>query len=521
VHLTVDNDKKQIKVLVIEDEEFLRLCTCDFLELSGFSVFAAENGREGIELFGQHEPDVVLTDIRMPEMDGFEVLAFFQNYSPQTPIIVFSGTNSIDDVVQSLKLGAWDYILKPVNDYNVIEMAIARAVERRLLLDENQRYREYLEEEVIKRTDELLASTAQFKTLFNFAGDIIFIHDGKGKITDCNEQAFKFTGLSREELLEMTMQELVVKEDADLFSQNMAKLPKENSAVYELRLAGRDDKAVIFELNAVVVTLEGDPQIFVICRDITERKRMELEREELRKQVVLAQKMELVGLLASGIAHDFNNVLSALTGYTYLLQKKAADNDAVSKYIDKITEITTMGQSLTRRLTSFVKKEKEELAAVDIHKTLRDAELLLRPNCKFLDISLEFEAQKFSVMGDESALQNAFLNIGLNARNAMPEGGKLTFKTHNVDECAGADAKNSGCGFIRIEVSDTGVGMSEETVKKLFEPLFTTKDSGSGIGLGLTSVLYCVKNLHGHIGVESTLGKGTTLKITLPLHCKK
>jgi len=515
MNLTADSDKKHIKILVIEDEEFLRECTCDFLELTGFSVISADNGREGIELFGQHKPDVVLTDIRMPEMDGFEVLAFLQNYSPQTPAIVFSGTSSIDDVVQSIKLGAWDYILKPVNDYNVLEMAIARAVERRHLIDENKRYREYLEDEVIKRTDELLASTAQFKTLFNFAGDIIFIHDGEGRIIDCNEQAFKFTGCSREELLEMTMEQLVFKEDAALFSQNMAKLSQESSVIYELRLAGRDGIAAIFELNAATVDLGGSRQIFVICRDITERRRMELEREELRKQVVSAQKMELVGLLASGIAHDFNNVLSALTGYTYLLQKKADGNDAVSGYIDKITEITAMGQSLTRRLTSFVKKEKEELTPVDIHKVIKDAELLLRPNCKFHDIVFDFGALNVFVKSDESALQNVFLNIGLNARDAMPEGGQLTFKTYNVDKCD--DAKNKGFGFIRIDVSDTGTGVNEETVKKLFDPLFTTKDSGHGRGLGLTSVLYCVQNLHGHIDVESTPGKGTTFKITLPL----
>jgi len=515
MYLKAENEKKQVQVLVIEDEEFLLECVCDFLELTGFSAIRAKNGREGIELFGQHKPDIILTDIRMPEMDGFEVLAFFQNFSPQTPIIVLSGTSSIDDVVHSLKLGAWDYILKPINDFNVLEMAIARVIEKQQLIEENNRYREYLEEEVIKRTDELLRNTARFKTLFNFSGDIIFIHDSEGRIIDCNERALKYTDYSREELLEMTMQQLVVKEDTGLFSQSMAKLPKENSLIYELRLADRDGTATVFELNACLVNIEEAPQIFVICRDITERRKIELEREELRKQLVSAQKMELVSLLASGLAHDFNNVLSALTGYTYMIKKKAAGNDAVSAYIDKITEVTAMGQSLTTRLNSFVRKEKGELVAVDIHKTIMDAELMLRPSCKLLDIALDFKAENFSVMGDVSALQNAFLNIGLNARDAMPEGGKLIFKTYNIDECG--DAKDNGYGFIQIEASDTGIGMSEEMLKKIFDPLFTTKDSGNGTGLALTSVFYCVKNLHGHITANSTPGAGTTFKITLPL----
>ena len=517
MQFTIDKDRSQIRVLVIEDEVYLRECISDFLELVGFSSIQAANGREGIELFGRHEPDVIITDIRMPEMDGFDILKFIQNYSADTPVIVVSGTNSLDDVAQCIKLGAWDYIIKPVYDYGVVEMSILRVLEKKQLLEENRRYREYLEEEVIKRSDELLSSTVRFKTLFNLAGDVLFIHDRDGKIIDCNEMAFRHTGYSRKQLLEMNMRDLIVKEDIPLFTQIMARLPHKNSIMYDLRYALRGGAVAVMEQHATMITTEASPLVFVICRDISERRRMEQERDELKKQIVSAQKMELVGLLAGGIAHDFNNVLTALTGYASMLQSDlAAAGGPTADYANKIAGIAAKGQALTGRLMSFIRKKRDELVPVDVHKALRETESLLRPNSKQIKITLDLGAEKFSVLGDDSQIQSAFLNLGLNARDAMPNGGRLTFKTLNEAERPGSDRK--GRGFIRIDVIDNGTGMDENVLKKIFEPLFTTKAPGEGTGLGLPGVLYCVKNLHGHIDVESEVGKGTTFKITLPLY---
>jgi signal transduction histidine kinase len=287
--------------------------------------------------------------------------------------------------------------------------------------------------------------------------------------------------------------------------------------MYDLRFVLHSGAIAPTELHATIVTTGTQPLVFVICRDITERRRMEQEREELKKQVAAAQKMELVGMLASGIAHDFNNVLSALTGYASLLQMNLAGSDAItSEYAGKISEIATKGQALTDRLMSFIRKKREELVPIDIHKVLKDTELMLRPNSKHIDIKLDLGAENCFVLGDESQIHGAFLNLGLNARDAMPNGGELVFKTYNEEGCAGSERK--GCGFIRVDVIDGGTGMDEQVVRKIFDPLFTTKDPGKGTGLGLPGVLYCVKNLHGYIDVESKAGDGTTFKVTLPLY---
>jgi PAS domain S-box-containing protein len=514
MQFTIEKDRSQIKVLVIEDEDYSRECISDFLELVGFSSIQAANGREGIEMFGQHEPDVVITDIKMPEMDGFDILKFLQSYAAETPVIVISGTDSLDDVTQCLKLGAWDYIIKPVYDYGVVEMSILRVLEKKQLIEENRRYKEYLEEEVIKRSDELLRGSVRFKTLFNLASDVMFIYDQNGAIIDCNEMAVRHTGYNRKHLLEKNMKDLIVEEDLELFTKILAKLPMRNSIMYESRFKCGGGAVAIMEQHATMITTETSPLMLAVCRDITERRKMEQDREELKKKIVSSQKAELVGILTGGIAHDFNNVLTALTGYISLLQGCLGSDGQTAEYAQKIADIAAKGQALTGRLMSFIRKKRDELVPVDIHKALRETESLLRPNSKSVKISLELGASNCTILGDESQIQNAFLNLGINARDAMPEGGKLTFKTYNVEDGPG---QSKGGGVICIDVSDTGTGIDEKIINKIFDPLFTTKAPGEGTGLGLPGVLYCVKNLHGSIDVKSAVGAGTTFKITLPL----
>ncbi|MDR2693202.1 MAG: response regulator [Chitinispirillales bacterium] len=514
---TIDKDRSRINILVIEDEDYARECISDFLELVGFSAVQARNGREGVELFGKHEPNIVITDIKMPVMDGFDILKFVQAYSAETPVIVISGTSSLDDVAQCLKLGAWDYIVKPVYDYGVLEMSVLRVLEKKQLIEENRRYREYLEEEVIKRSDELLSSAVRFKTLFNLASDVLFIHDRDGKIVDCNEAAVRQIGYGRKQLLEMNMRDLILPDDAGHFERVMARLPRAGSVMYELRCAHKSGAVSVMELHATMVTAEAAPLVFVICRDVSERRRMEQEREDLKAQVEAAQRVELVGMLVSGIAHDFNNVLTALSGYASLLRMDAAKAGApLLGYAEKITDIAAKGQGLTARLMSFIRKKREELVPVDIHKVLTETEQLLRPNSESINIELDLDAKRSVVLGGDSQIQSVFLNLGLNARDAMPGGGTLTFRTYNEERCVGSERK--GCGFIGIDVIDTGTGIEEKFIGKIFEPLFTTKLGGAGTGIGLPSVLYCVKNMHGGIEVDSKAGVGTTFKISLPLY---
>jgi PAS domain S-box-containing protein len=486
---------------------------CDFLDDLGFSVLQAPNGRLGMEIVRKEKPDLVLTDLRMPEMNGLDVLAELQSNFPTIPVIVISGTGSLQDVVQSMKLGAWDYILKPVHDNSIIELSINRVLDRKRLIDENTNYRVHLEEEVVKRSDELLKSTLRCKTLFTLAGDTIFIFDIKGRILEANRQASVDIGYTQEELSHISIFELIDSSSTEIFNQNLEKLTSGSTTMYETTFRHRNGTIVPMEINACSITAQESQQFLGVCRNISERKKAEEQRRVLEQQVVTAQKMELIGLLASGVAHDFNNVLSALKGYASLLQMKMKSEGLGSDYLTKINDIIGMGQKLTGRITSFIRKDKEELVNVDIHKVLKDTESLLKPNCYGVDIQLQLSAENPVVLGDETQLQNAFLNLGINARDAMPDGGTIKFTTFMYT----SDDVNPEMQSLCITILDTGTGMSPETLSRIFDPLFTTKENGKGTGLGLTSVLYCIKNLHGKIDVKSTPGKGTVFTLDLPV----
>ncbi|MBN1758496.1 MAG: response regulator [Chitinispirillaceae bacterium] len=505
-----NGDRERLSILVIEDEELLRDYLCDYLNDTGFLALQAPDGVKGMAMIRATPPDIVLTDLRMPEMNGLEVLSAMQQEFPETPVIVLSGTGTLADVVQSMKLGAWDYILKPLHDYSILDMSINRVLERKRLITENTRYRTHLEEEVAKRTDELIKSTYRFKTLFNLAGDAIFIYDVNGVITDFNQQALTFTGYSRDDLLRMNMRDLLVPQEKVSFGSHCEEVTANTQLMFETAFLTSGGTLLPAEVNASLITMDETPRILAVCRNISERKKAEEERKRFEKQLVNAQKMESLGLLASGIAHDFNNILAALNGYAMLLKADASEGSEETEYLQKINEIVVMGQKLTGRITNFIRKEEEELAVIDFHKVLADTCTLLKPSCREVLLQLDLQAENVWILGDETQLQNAFLNLGINAIDAMPTGGTLRIGTTNTPALVPHKE------WLSITVSDTGTGMNPDTLYRIFDPLFTTKERGKGTGLGLTSVLYCINNLHGEIDVESTPGNGTTFTILLP-----
>jgi PAS domain S-box-containing protein len=511
-------DKTKVRVLIIEDEKLLRDYVADYLEDTGYNVSKAGNGREGLELFRKLKPDLVITDLRMPEINGLEVMAFLKAEAPETPIIVVSGTGSLEDVVQTIKLGAWDYILKPIKDIMVVDMAIDRAVERKALIEENRRHREHLEQEVMRRTQELLKSNEKFKILFNHAGDAIFMHELDGRISEINQKATEYLGYSREEFRMIKMQEIYTAEELLLMPHYQDLLNRKKYLIFESAHRHKQGHSIPVEVNACLVDLDGTPMVFAICRDITERKLAEEERQSLEKQFMQAQKMESLGLLAGGIAHDFKNILGSISGYSQLLERRFEPESKEAHYLTQMQGATQRGIELTTKLTSFTRKSSDEFVKIDLHKVLADAAELLRPNCKKIEIILDCQAGESLMMGDAALLVNAFINLGLNARDAMPENGTLTLRTDMAElNPDGEGGEAHGGAYLRVLVADTGIGMTAEVLAHLFEPLFTTKEPGKGTGLGLSSVYNCIRQHHGVIEVDSAEGRGTTFKILLPL----
>ena len=266
----------------------------------------------------------------------------------------------------------------------------------------------------------------------------------------------------------------------------------------------------------MAVTISPFPQgAIIISKDITERKHLE-------QQVVQAAKMDAIGQLAGGIAHDFNNQLTGIMGFADMLQSRLADNPELRRYAEMIVQSTERAADLTKELLAFARKGKYLSTTVDIHAVIGDVvDLLNHTIDKRIRIHCELQAHPATTRGDPTQIHNALLNVALNARDAMPEGGDLTFASDLVELDAQAcrrHAENPAPGrFVRVSVTDTGSGMSEETLRHCFEPFFTTKTTGHGTGMGLAAVYGTVKNHRGAVEAQSELGKGTTVRLLLPV----
>ncbi|MEI6705413.1 MAG: response regulator, partial [Deltaproteobacteria bacterium] len=282
----------------------------------------------------------------------------------------------------------------------------------------------------------------------------------------------------------------------------------------EIRTFEGKSRTVLLYSN--FVNYSGEHCIFSLFLDVTEQKLME---DQLRQ----TQKMDVIGQLAGGVAHDFNNMLTAIIGSAELMERHVKHAPAPMKLLGNILEASARSADLTQQLLAFSRKEQKNSTQVCIHKTINAViSLLERTVDKKISLVTRLEAETDVVIGDLTFLQNALLNLGINARDAMPEGGILTFTTAIVELDSSSrmsHAFNVLPGqFLEISVFDTGLGMTREVVERIFEPFFTTKEVGKGTGLGLAAVYNPVKEHNGNINVFSEAGIGTVFKIYLPSH---
>ena len=272
-------------------------------------------------------------------------------------------------------------------------------------------------------------------------------------------------------------------------------------------------------------TLGGVIHFTAMIRDITERKKSERERELIQARLSQSQKMEAIGRFAGGIAHDFNNILTAIRGNAELAVEEMGKDDPLYSRLDGIITSVLLASKLTRQLLLFSRGQPFELVPLDMNKIISDLLLMIsRLIGEEITISTDLAPEVWTIEADEGNIEQVIMNLAVNAKDAMPEGGTLTIKTENVviDEKRAESIPDARPGeTVRLTVADTGVGMSRELVSRIFEPFFTTKEAGKGTGFGLAVVYSIVKQHNGWITVESELGKGTTFRIYFPVMSRK
>jgi len=360
----------------------------------------------------------------------------------------------------------------------------------------------------------LRQSEEKYRSVVENANEaILVIQDGR--LVFANPRATQITGCSSSELTTRTLENLVHPDDrqmvADLLANTLNGEQLPDFQAY--RLLGKEDAVVWVEMNAVRIAWEGKPAILTFLSDVTQRKHLE---DQFRQ----AQKMESVGRLAGGIAHDFNNLLTAINGFASLLELELPPSDPKSEYVTAIRKAGERAAELTSQLLAFSRKQIIQPRVVSLNGVVRGMEQLLR-RIIGEDVEMEtvLESSLWPVMVDAAQMEQVIINLAVNARDAMPGGGRLTIETANVvfDDRFVMEHLGSRHGeHVLLAIRDTGVGMSKETKSHLFEPFFTTKEKGKGTGLGLATVYGIVKQNGGYVWCDSEEGHGTAFTIYLP-----
>ncbi len=291
--------------------------------------------------------------------------------------------------------------------------------------------------------------------------------------------------------------------------------------LYEAKFLRKDGEIAFTEVSAGLIAYKGEPADLIVIRDITERKKIEEERRKLEKQLFQSQKMESIGRLAGGIAHDFGNILTVILGHADMMRKIFDDPTTMEgNAIEKIHKNSIRSRALIKQLLNFARGGEFNPEYLSINSVIKDTvEVSGRIFHKQVKINYNFSDELYIVEADKTQLDQVLTNLIINARDAMPEGGEITFKTENVRLDKHFTMKNPNLSpghYIRISVTDTGSGIPEELKDRIFEPFFTTKVKGKGTGLGLSTTYGIIKNHKGHIDFYSEDGNGTTFNIYLP-----
>ncbi|NQT09805.1 MAG: response regulator [Desulfobacteraceae bacterium] len=491
------------KILIVDDEARMRNRLKVLLGFEGYNIHTGRNGREAIECLNKDSYDIVLLDMIMPDMDGCHVMDYIKGKHLDTMLIIMTGHASVDSAVKCLKRGAYDYLRKPF-DFEQLLARVKNTVDQIKLKKENEIVRGKLE-----------VTEQRYQYLVNASPDIIYTLNPEGEITFINGAVESLLGCSAEQLVSKHYTDIILGDDLNKakYRFNERRTGSRATSGVELRLKTSNndydpEKSLIIELKSMGIydkPVDEPDKTFMgtygVARDIGDRKRLEA-------QVVQSAKMASLGVMTCGITHEIRNPMAVCSSAAQLLLKKPDDRVLREECADKIYSNIHRASQIIENLLKFSRTSGEDFGSVNLNEALELTLSLITHQIKLHQIELnrEFAKDLPYVMGNANLLQQVFLNLILNAYNAMPEGGKLTLSTLvNPD------------GEVEIRFADTGCGIPEENLEYIFDPFFTSMPVGQGTGLGL-SVSYGIIERHGgSIEVESTVDVGSNFTVKLPL----
>ncbi|MBR9979581.1 MAG: response regulator, partial [Desulfatitalea sp.] len=489
-------------VLIVDDDAAMTDNLVDILGDEGYSPFCAGTCAEALALVEAHRPQIALLDLKLPDGTGINLLTRIKQIHRDCICALMTAYADLESAVAALEKGAFHYLQKPVRPAELLNL-LARSLEIIQIREEKRTAEERLRE-----------SEERFRTIIESAQDAIFLKDSGLRYTLVNPVMEKLFGIDATNFIGRTNEELFDVNEAALTRPAEQRVLK-GEIVEEDELWPISGKQRTFHSIKVPMT-DRTGAVTGLCgftRDMTLTRNLEA-------QLLQAQKMEAIGILAGGVSHDFNNLLQAILGYTQILMMGKSSTDPQLSKLREIERAARRATELTSQLLAFSRKAEIHPRPVSVNDVVHQVKKLLeRTIPKMIDIQLRLTEPILTVNADPGQLEQVLLNIGVNARDAMPEGGCLTFETANVQPPHAfcqihLDANIRD--YVLLSVSDTGHGMSTEVLQHMFEPFFTTKQPGQGTGLGMAMAYGLIKNHHGHVTCESLPGQGTTFNIYLP-----
>jgi PAS domain S-box-containing protein len=505
------------RILIIDDDRGDRDSLKDYLVPDGFTVTTAASGAEAITIVASEPPDLILVDVMMPGMDGYEVLRTLKAdaITQDIPIVMVSALEDRRSLIRGLNGGAADFLRKPV-DPTELRARVENLLRAKAHGDQQNEYGQQLEAEVDARTEALIASERLYRETFDDAPIGIIHAQMDGRWVRVNQRLCKLLGYSREELLDPEIQARVLSEVPASAESATVRLGRSDGmhVVSEDRYRRKDDLLIWVRIN---MTVHRDPNgdsnhLILVLEDITEQR-------ALATQVRQAGKMDALGGLAAGLAHDFNNLLSIIVSYSEMAIADLQPGETMRTDLEAIHSAGMRAASLTRQLLAFSRHQVLCPQVVELDEVVGGLQDILRRLIREdVELVTPHSDRAAKILIDRSQLEQIIMNLAINARDAMPKGGQLTIGTMGLSEemhAAHRTCPKTG-PHVMLTVTDNGTGMDADTQARMFDPFFTTKPLGTGTGLGLSTVFGIERQSGGTIWAESEVGKGTRFCICFP-----
>ena len=558
------------EILVVEDSPTQAEKLKHLLQVHGYRIRVAKNGSEALSLLQEFRPSLVITDVLMPIVNGYELCAAIkgQEQLRDIPVILLTSLSDPKDVLEALKCGANNFITKPYDDAYLlshirfilanaetqgdrlkmgIEITVGGSVhyissDRQQIFDfllstydsyarKNQelvltteqlrQLNEQLEEKVRERTTAIEESASRYRMLFEQSPHgVLLIDPETGRAMEFNETAHRQLGYSREEFVPITIADYEGQEKPEETEGKIRKILQGERIDFQTSHRTKDGEIRDVLVTAQAITLSGRSVLHTIFQDITDKTKAERELAQSTEQLRQSQKIEAVGRLAGGVAHDFNNLLTVITGYCELMMTKIGEGNPLWQDLQEISKSADRAAALTRQLLAFSRRQILQPKVLEIDTLVPEMDKMLRRLIgEDIDLVTNLGAGAGKVKVDPGQIEQVIVNLVINSRDAMPGGGTITIETATVELDEAYVRVHGGAWpgpHVMLAVSDTGCGMPPEILSKAFDPFFTTKEKGKGTGLGLSTVFGIVKQSGGCLYVYSEPGRGTAMKIYLP-----